>query len=89
MQFNLLNSVHIPHLQTTRWETDSRYYEVAVGYDLLGDCVLTKRWGGLGNRRGGQKTIVVGYDLVMAVLPGVYKRRAQRGYSLLDGPQKI
>jgi hypothetical protein len=71
----------------TRWETDRRYYEAVVEFDLFGDCVLTQRWGGLCSNRGGQKTIAVGRDLVMVSLPKIHKRRLQRGYSLVGGEQ--
>ena len=40
----------------SEWLTATRYYQVSLFTDLLGDWVLVRRWGGRNTRRGGEKT---------------------------------
>jgi hypothetical protein len=42
-----------------RWETLERWYEVEVLYDLLGDWVVMRRWGGKGSDRHGKRTVLI------------------------------
>lgn len=62
-----------------RWETKARFYEIEIGTDLLGDSVLTVRFGGLMNRRGAAKSIAVG-NFDKKLLNKLYARRASRDY---------
>ena len=36
----------------SRWERDTRYYELHLRQDLFGDWVLTRVWGGKGTALG-------------------------------------
>jgi hypothetical protein len=63
-----------------RWETATRYYETIVMRDLLGDCVLIKRWGGKFNRISGSKTAAVGAANVNRELGRIENERRARGY---------
>jgi hypothetical protein len=49
-----------------RWESEIRWYEAELVCDLLGDCLVVRRWGGLYSDRYGTKT-----DLVPDLLSGV------------------
>lgn len=42
-----------------RWETAQRWYEVELVRDLLGDCVVIRRWGSKASRRYGELSHVV------------------------------
>ena len=42
-----------------RWETLERWYEVEILYDLLGDWVVMRRWGGKGSERYGKITVLI------------------------------
>lgn len=68
-----------------RWESRDRYYIVEIGTDLLGDKVLTKYWGGLRNRLGGQATVAVGMAAITAALKQIARERADHGYRLVTG----
>lgn len=67
-----------------RWESPSRYYQVRITRDLLGDWLLIQQWGGRDSRLGGEKTDVVA-DLAegLAHLVAIDKVRAKRGYRRL------
>lgn len=65
-----------------RWYTSTRYYRVEISQDLFGNWLCRCQWGGRGNRRGNNKTIVAGtYSDALTYLKGIGKRRQQRGYS--------
>lgn len=66
-----------------RWESSDRYYVVRVTTDLLGDRVLQKYWGGLGNRLGGMATVAVGDAAIAASLGQIVRERAAHGYRLV------
>ena len=38
----------MPPWLASRWERDTRYYELHLRQDLFGDWVLTRVWGGKG-----------------------------------------
>jgi hypothetical protein len=46
-------------LMHARWETAERWYEVEVLYDLLGDWVVMRRWGGKGSDRYCKRTVLI------------------------------
>jgi hypothetical protein len=46
-----------------RWETEERWYEVEVLYDLLGDLVSMRRWGGKGPDKYGKKTVLISREV--------------------------
>ena len=75
-----------------RWErhSDKRYYVAFLCWDLLGDLVLTKVWGGIGKATGQQhnthaNTVADG----LALIDMIIKRRRQRGYELVNGLSNI
>lgn len=68
-----------------RWESKDRYYVATIETDLLGDQVLTKYWGGLGNRLGGSATVAVGMDAIEAELARIMRERVAHGYRLVTG----
>lgn len=67
-----------------RWETATRYYTATVTVDLFGALVLVKQWGGLGNGRGGEATVLL-VDQVAAdsALSSLARRRIRHGYRLM------
>lgn len=46
-----------------RWKTEERWYEVEVLYDLLGDLVSMRRWGGKGSDKYGKRTVLVSSEV--------------------------
>ena len=47
----------MPHL--IRYESAQRYYLVRCTRNLFGELVLSRYWGGLGSRRGGERHAVM------------------------------
>lgn len=41
--------------EIVRWVSKDRWYHAYIVCDLLGDWTVVRQWGGLHNRRGGQK----------------------------------
>lgn len=65
----------------SRWETVSRWYEVDLMRDLLGDWVVIRRWGGKGSNRHGQKTeLVVDEIQGIKAVEVIGQMRVKRGY---------
>lgn len=63
------------------WLTQTRYYQVMLTQDLLGDWVLVRGWGGRFNDHGRQKTLVVpDFETGVKAINAIAKIRAQRGY---------
>lgn len=63
-----------------RWETKTRYFEVWVYTDLLGDKILAAANGGMGTRLGMVRILAVGEDSIAEQLAQVEKRRLRHGY---------
>ena len=65
----------------SRWEKDSRYYEILVQQDLWGQWLLTRAWGRRGSALG-----QIRHELCESYAAGLVKyaeaenRRAKRGY---------
>lgn len=72
------------HWISYRWQKGmSRYYKVTVYKDLLNDWVLTCAWGGLNNRLGNYKHIVLKtFEDADLYIQELMKRRLKRGYKL-------
>ena len=67
-----------------RWESPTRYYLAWLHRDLLGDWVLSRWWGGLANRRGGQRHEPVASPTDAEIrLQDIAKTRLRHGYRLL------
>lgn len=68
-----------------RWQSSTRYYQVELIQDLLGDFVLVLRWGGLNSNRGGEKTVLVeSWEDGLERIEAIGKRRNQRSYWLIS-----
>ena len=64
-----------------RFETDRRYYEIALEKDLFGEWILTRYWGGKGSSHFGQKSQwVESFDLGLEEAEKIKKIRIKRGY---------
>ena len=67
----------------SRWERDTRYYELRVQQDLFGDWLLTRIWGRKGTALG-----QIRHELCESYAAGIVKfkqaevRRDKRGYRL-------
>lgn len=65
--------------QRARWETETRWYEVIVGLDLLGDWTVTRCWGGKHSHLGGSRVDVVASEAeAVAHVEQIHKRRLSR-----------
>lgn len=64
-----------------RFETDSRYYVITCGTDLLGELLVSRYWGGKGSRRGQQRHEVVSNDNdAQQRFAAIARVRQQHGY---------
>lgn len=43
------------HWQSISFQTETRYYQICLQQDLLGDWIVQRSWGGLHNRIHGSK----------------------------------
>lgn len=69
----------MPHL--IRYESAQRYYLVRCARNLFGDLVLSRYWGGLGSRRGGERhTVMADTSELAQTLAEIARRRQQHGY---------
>lgn len=70
----------------SRWERDTRYYELRVQQDLFGDWLLTRIWGRKGTALG-----QIRHELCESYAAGIAKfaqaevRRKQHGYAKIRG----
>ncbi len=65
--------------------SNQRYYHVKLQRDLLGDLIVFQTWGGLGSRRGGNKsTFIKSYSAALQYLEKLHKRRLEHDYQLID-----
>ena len=68
-----------------RWESATRYYEVFLQQDLLGDWVLSTSRGGLRNRLGALRHLALpSKDAAVGELVTLHKQRLKRGYQLVS-----
>jgi predicted DNA-binding WGR domain protein len=68
----------------SRWEKDTRYYELRVQQDLLGDWLLTRIWGRKDSALGQLRHDVCADQLeANARYAAAEVRRQRRGYSLI------
>ncbi len=64
-----------------RYESAQRYYLVRCARNLFGDLVLSRYWGGLGSRRGGERhTVMADSSELAQTLAEIARRRQQHGY---------
>ena len=66
----------------SRWERDTRYYELRLQQDLWGDWLLTRVWGGKGTALGQiRRELCSGYSDGLALYASASDKRMKRGYS--------
>lgn len=76
-------------IESERWETDRRYYQLLLAQDLLGDWLLTRSWGAKQSRRqGSRKDLICDQHSAMIKVRKLRTRRRAHGYrpisNLLD-----
>lgn len=72
-------------LREYEFKSADRGYAMWLGYDLLGDLVLIRRWWGLRTGLGGQKTNVILSEAdAKKRIEAESRLRVRRGYSLLS-----
>lgn len=65
----------------SRWERDTRYYELRLQQDLWGDWLLTRVWGGKGKALGQvRRELCPSYASGVSLYADSIKRREQHGY---------
>lgn len=70
----------------SRWERDSRYYELWVQQDLFGDWLLTRVWGRKGSALGQiRHELCTDQTEAQARYAEAEVRRERRGYAKLVG----
>lgn len=70
-------------LPSLRWEHPDkrRYYKLVLSYDLLGDWVVTRVWGGLNQATGRVSHIPCPtYDDAIKLMDKISKLRTKHGY---------
>ena len=65
-------------LRQIRYESAQRYYLVRCARNLFGELVLSRYWGGLGSRRGGERHAVMADADALAEALAAIARRPQR-----------
>ena len=66
------------------WQTDTRYYAVAVRRDLFGGIEVLAWWGGRGSRLGSMRASPVDdWRQALAVVRAIARRRRHHGYILI------
>jgi hypothetical protein len=63
-----------------RWESATRYFEIHVGKDLLGDLMFEKRWGGKFNRQGNNFKTKVTKQEAQAMIADIAETRRKHKY---------
>lgn len=63
-----------------RWETATRYFEVWIYRDLLGDTILAAANGGKRSRLGMVRILAIGPVQIAKELESIEKRRLKHGY---------
>ncbi len=70
----------------SRWERDTRYYELRLQQDLWGDWVLTRVWGGKGTALGQiRRELCPSYAGGVSLYASSIRVREQRGYAQVRG----
>lgn len=70
----------------SRWERDTRYYELRLQQDLWGDWLLTRVWGGKGTALGQiRRELCQSYASGASLYASSIKVREQHGYALVIG----
>lgn len=70
----------------SRWERDTRYYELHLRQDLFGDWVLTRVWGGKGTALGQiRHELCRNYASGVSLYAASIKRREKHGYIHVNG----
>ena len=70
----------------SRWERDTRYYELRLQQDLWGDWLLTRVWGSKGTALGQiRRELCPSYASGMCSYASSIKVREQHGYALVYG----
>lgn len=65
-----------------RWTKGSRYYEVSVLQDLLGDLTVFRAWGRVASPRGGHQVTVCETEAnAQTAVCRIEHRRCLRGYT--------
>lgn len=68
-----------------RWQSKQRYYAAVLHRDLLGDVIVDRAWGGIGNNLGSSDTVVVPSEQAgEEVLAEIHARRVSRKYQLVE-----
>lgn len=63
------------------FETDTRYYEIRLQQDLLGDWIIQRSWGGLKNRlHGAKQQAYPSKELAEEQLALLLKQRRKKQY---------
>lgn len=74
----------LPQATRVRFASETRFYNVVLDQDLLGDWTVVQSWGGREGRRGGGKvTHVASFDAGMAMLQEIARLRVRNGFQLL------
>ena len=64
-----------------RYESAQRYYLVRCARNLFGELVLSRYWGGLGSRRGGERhAVMADADALAEALAAIARRRQRHAY---------
>ena len=64
-----------------RYESAQRYYLVRCAHNLFGELVLSRYWGGLGSRRGGERhAVMADADALAQALAEIARRRQRHAY---------
>lgn len=80
----------VEQAESLRWESHQagRYYEATVQQDLFGGWEVWKRWGSIGQARGGQQCLPVRDQAQgLAELGATARRRRSRGYAVVRACQ--
>jgi hypothetical protein len=86
MKNNLEVDTDTSQLLSLRWEhhLKKRYYKVVLSRDLLGDWVLTRVWGGIGQATGKITHIYcVTYEDGLRLADTITKTRIKKGYAMV------
>ena len=68
-------------LRQIRYESAQRYYLVRCARNLFGELVLSRYWGGLGSRRGGERhAVMADADALAQALAEIARRRQRHAY---------
>jgi predicted DNA-binding WGR domain protein len=68
-----------------RFETDERFYCIESCYDLFGQLVVVRTWGGKFNQQGARKTVPVNsLAEANALIEQLSQERIKRGYRCVD-----